>query len=326
VPDGRSTTLTPRSSRHSWRLPTGDFSITPRWHSTIRRSGEAGARICVICPHARHLGRIRVSIRLDRASYPLAGRGPSFSATHGGTTQEQESGQLAIWLPDPAAHLGIARRKGRVVGRAETADSLAGRRRLRDDKQTRDVLRLPSSLPRDIWCQARLAVEAVKRRLRVGHHGLDLNDEDGLCRLVPGEDVDRAALAPDRERHLDGCHPAGIVQQTDYRVHQSCVSLVQQTVEAFAMPSKPDVKVRAQRCRHGSQDTNRHRVNEAALDLRDHSAGHVRDPAQVLLPEPFPNSKRPKPAAENEIHRASLAELLHPPIRRQFAPASLRRR
>ena len=66
----------------------------------------------------------------------------------------------------------------------------------------------PRPVAHDLSSESSLAVEAVDRRLRVGDHGLDLDHEQRFVHGRERQDVDRASLAPDRERDLDLDDPA----------------------------------------------------------------------------------------------------------------------
>jgi hypothetical protein len=68
---------------------------------------------------------------------------------------------------------------------------------LAHDEQARDRSADPAALPGDLEGEARLAIRRHERRLHVGNHALDLDDEHDPLDRVEREDVDRAALAVD---------------------------------------------------------------------------------------------------------------------------------
>jgi hypothetical protein len=148
----------------------------------------------------------------------------------------------------------------------------------------------------------------MKHRLRIRHDGLDLDDKEARGPLVPRQYVERAALAPDRERNLDRDLPVRITKQRDGGIDESSVGLVEEAVEAFPVPSKPHVNLRPKGRGYSAQHANRHLVDQTALDLGDHASGYVREPGYVFLSKPTPNAKRPKPATKNDIHRAESAK------------------
>ncbi len=85
----------------------------------------------------------------------------------------------------------------RATRRRDVADAPTTRSRL-----TCRTVHAP--VAHDLSSQSSLAVEAMDRRLRVGDDGLDLDDEQRFAgSRDERQDVDRAALAPDRERDLD---------------------------------------------------------------------------------------------------------------------------
>jgi hypothetical protein len=148
----------------------------------------------------------------------------------------------------------------------------------------------------------------MERGLRVWHNRFDLDHEKAGSRRVPRQDVDRAALAPDRERNLDRDLPACIAKERNGGIDESGVGLVEEAVEAFAVPSKPHVNLRPKGRGDSAQDANRNLVDQTALYLRDHAAGDIGDLADILLSKALANAKRPKAATENDIHRAESAK------------------
>ena len=57
------------------------------------------------------------------------------------------------------------------------------------------------------------------------------------------EDVERAALAPDRERDLDRDLPAAPAEPRREHGHQARVTRIQEPVELLAPPADPDIQI-----------------------------------------------------------------------------------
>jgi hypothetical protein len=148
----------------------------------------------------------------------------------------------------------------------------------------------------------------MERGLRVRHNRFDLDHEKAGSRRVPRKNIDRPTLPPDRERHLDRRIPASLAQQDHRRVDDLCVCLVEESVQALAVPAELQLETRTERGSHRAQDPERNCGNLTALDLGDHASGYVREPGYVFLSKPTPNAKRPKPATKNDIHRAESAK------------------
>ena len=110
-----------------------------------------------------------------------------------------------------------------------------------DDEQPADRLRDPSSLSGDRATEPDLAVERRERRLEIGHDGFDLDHEHYVRQRVEGENVDGAALAVDVERHVGRHDPTRNLEQADRALDEVGVTLIEKTVEGFAIPREPAV-------------------------------------------------------------------------------------
>ena len=84
--------------------------------------------------------------------------------------------------------------------------------------------------------QVALAVEREQHRLEVGHHGLDLDHQQGTRRPMEGEDVDRASFAADVERHLGGDFPVGRAQDLENLIDESGMSRIKEAIQTLAVP------------------------------------------------------------------------------------------
>ena len=128
---------------------------------------------------------------------------------------------------------------------------------------------LPASVLRELGCETRLAIENMECLLADGNDRLDLDDEHDPCRWVNGEYVDRAPRAPYRERDLDRHLPAGFPEQGHHLLDKTGVSLVEQSIELFAIPSEAQVN-RGPKCRRRSFELTKLDVfDPAAVDPRD---------------------------------------------------------
>lgn len=166
---------------------------------------------------------------------------PPPSASPGGGWQKQHPRERSRGFSKPATHPRAAIRKGGGVQGGELGNPPARCRRVADDKKPRDTAAGPTAFASDLGSKSSLAIEPVQRRLRVRHDRLHLDDEHDSCQSMEGQDVDRAALAPDRERDLDGHLPAGRTKEKHRRIDEPSVRLIEQSVECLPIPSKADV-------------------------------------------------------------------------------------
>ena len=176
-------------------------------------------------------------------------------------------------MPQPPTHLPTSSRKDGCIRRSEPGDASPRRGRIADDEQSRYPAAFPTTLPGQMLSQSCLPVEAVQGRLRVGNHRLHFDDEDDPGCPVEGEDVDRAALAPDRERHFDSDVPTGRPEQEHESVHQPRMGLVQKPIQALAPPTEPNVDRGSNSRGDAPQGTDSDPVDLAALNFRNERAG-----------------------------------------------------
>ncbi len=102
--------------------------------------------------------------------------------------------------------------------------------------------------------------------LDTGERGLDLDDEQRADTLVPGEEIDGAALAVDRIRHFEPDLPAEASKQRDDRSNQSCVTLVNEPVEMTSAPVQLNGELGIERSGDSPQVGERDPLEMAALD------------------------------------------------------------
>ena len=165
---------------------------------------------------------------------------------------------------------------------------------------------VPPAAPDHVARESGFAIQTVKGRLRVRDDRLDLDDEQGAEQWMEGEDVDRPALAPDRERDLDLNNPTKAPKESHEGIDQGRMRLVHQSVEALASPSKVEVDVRAKSSRRLDERAHRDTIELAPIDRSDQGTREAGTDGHV-----------PLAALESDPQRAELAsesEGIHPPI------------
>jgi hypothetical protein len=120
---------------------------------------------------------------------------------------------------------------------------------------------------------------------------------------MEGEDIDRPALTPDAERHLDVDRPSQTPEPEDRRFNQGRVRLIDQAVELLAAPSQTKVDVGAERRRRANKRANGHAIELTPVDRRNEGPRHAGVAGDVALPTLEPNPQRAELAAEpNRVH------------------------
>lgn len=76
---------------------------------------------------------------------------------------------------------------------------------------------LPSKARRDLATKPNAPIHRGYQRLRVGQLGLELDDEQAAAGGVPGQDVDDASFAVDRETDLASPHPPSATSEEPHQ-------------------------------------------------------------------------------------------------------------
>jgi hypothetical protein len=172
-----------------------------------------------------------------------------------------------------------------------------------DDEQPRDTPTSPTTRSGDLGRESGLAIDSGKRGLRVRHHGLDLGHQNDPSRLMERKDIYRTSFSADRKRHLDVSHPTDQVQTPHEAIDQSCVGLVEETIQTLAVPPEPHVQVGVERLRDTPQLADRNGVDPPALDPGDDRGRDLRLRAKIHLAPAFPEAERAERVTETDgIH------------------------
>jgi len=159
-------------------------------------------------------------------------------------------------------------REGRPKDVGVGADAVAGCRRLANHQQATGDPRRPAALLADASGESDLPIERPDHGLDVRDDGLHLDHEERGARCVPGENVDRAALAVPAEGDLDRDDPAQLVEQSDDLVDERRVRGIEQPIQALAVPPNANVEIGAQGGARCVDVGERNASKEAPLDPR----------------------------------------------------------
>lgn len=158
----------------------------------------------------------------------------------------------------------------------------------------------------DLGSQPDLPIEGPKHLRDIDDLGLELDNEEGASPGMPGEGVDHASFAVDRERHLRRELPVtnprepsgeGLMERGMARVHDP--------IELAAAPAKGVVGPGVERQRGGHDLRHRQAIREAALDPRDVGFRHARARRQLGLrptdADPQRSKRGPEPMGVHEV-------------------------
>jgi hypothetical protein len=170
-----------------------------------------------------------------------------------------------------------------------SGDPATVRRALRHHDPRRHADRLGddnSGSPRDARRESTLSVHGPKKLIEIGDVRLELDDKQHSPGRMEPEDVDHAALAADRERHLRPDHPAiESFKPTRDELVQLGVAAVEQTVEVTGTPSRGEVDPHIDSRRDRPDRVDLDGADVTALQSGDRRLGHAGESRQIGLPQ-----------------------------------------
>ena len=183
----------------------------------------------------------------------------------------------------------------------------------------------PAHLLSDGTSQTPLPVDRADELIHVRDVGFQLDDQQHPRGSVVAKDVDHAAFAADRERHLGSDEPARkIAERPGDLFMEPRVVGVQQPVQVAGAPPAEDIDPHVERGRDAPQRRHRERVEMAPLDPRDRRRRDSRLARDVDLPERPTDPNGPKGAAQPLIaHGRTVACGPHPPVCLRLHPTQL---
>ena len=183
----------------------------------------------------------------------------------------------------PASNLDRASGQRGPERPPEGGDTTSRRSIVWQHEKPRDCLGVPIPLAGDLAGEPSLPVERDEHGLQVGNHGLDLDDQQRTGRWMEREHVDRPTLPTNRERHLDRRTPAGADQQLEGRIHERGVSLIQQSVQALAIPEQADFNATAKLRSHAIERPHGHPIRPSSLEATDRRRRESRPGGELRL-------------------------------------------
>jgi len=174
------------------------------------------------------------------------------------------------------------------------------------DQQGRaDHRRSPRKLRRDLGTEPVLAMERAENLPDIDDLGLQLDEQERSHALVPGDDVDNAAVAVVRERDLRPKRPPRQTAEPAAHVFRECrMPGAHEPIELRVPGSRQQLGADLQRGGNPTDDRHHNVVERASLDPRDRPAGNAGGVGEVKLApaaaDPYGADDRPEPEV---IHR-----------------------
>jgi hypothetical protein len=210
---------------------------------------------------------------------------------------------------DQRSELAPGVRHRRPERLAMSVDATAIRAAVDDHQRHRDHRGIaPADARCDLLRASNLDVEGPKRLTHVDDLGLRLDHEQGTSVGTPRQQVDRAAVSPDRERHLWPRFPASGEHAFRKPLDKHRVITARKAIQVAGMPAGSVVDTDLEHAGHALQRCLGDRAELPALDSADRRVRHAGPPANVSLPETLAHTDEPEERSEGEgIHGASLA-------------------
>ena len=162
---------------------------------------------------------------------------------------------------------------------------------------------------------ALLPIERREHCLHVRDDRLDLDDQKRPGRLVPGEDVERAALRTHAERDLGNAFPSGLTQKPEEELDELCMAGVEESVGRLAVPIESDAESCLQRLGDSLERVQPKPPRAASFHASDQ---RLRDPdtlGEIELAPTAPHAQGTQdPADAHAIHSRSIATAAYPAV------------
>ena len=160
----------------------------------------------------------------------------------------------------------------------------------------------PAEPGRDLCCEPALPVDCADEVIDVDDVRLELDHEQGAMTGMPGQDVDDATLAVDRERRLRSERPSRqvIPEHPGNQFMQLRMPGIEQSVQVAGTPSGDQIHPDIERSRHLADRLERQLVHVAALDPRHRRPRHIRRGREVDLPPTLPEPDGPHDRSRSE--------------------------
>jgi len=137
----------------------------------------------------------------------------------------------------------------------------------------------------DLDRQSPLAVHSPDELIHVRDVRLQLDDEEGISARMESKDVDDAALAPDRERHLRPNRPSGeSAEPAGDELVEPGVPGVQQAIQVSRSPTRYHVEPNVEDCSDSPNHIEAERADMPSLDTGHGRLRNARQPGHGDLP------------------------------------------
>jgi hypothetical protein len=255
-------------SRRTWTLPSGSWQA---------RGGCPGPDS--VASHGLCATTIRRSQVGEDEEPARCGAGPSEPA-HSGAPAEVKVGEQ----------------------RSQPLDSAAARRAISHHQRGDHSgwCGIPATSD-DVGRNPTLHVQGAEHGLDIGDLGLDLDDQHGMRRWMPREQVHTAAVSVVVEARLGSDVPAPSRQPIPPRRLQPRMTLVGQPIDLGTAPAGTKLEPHLQHGQAGAECPERQALNPATFEVRPRGPMHPRRRCAVHLTPPTPSPQGADEAAELEV-------------------------
>jgi hypothetical protein len=218
--------------------------------------------------------------------------------------QEGQSREWSPWVGEPPGDRSAVVRERGADGGGMGGESTSIRSPRCQHDPDRDEHWMPPAIAHGDRRESAIPVDLSQQSADVHDLGLQLHDEQGRRSSVPGHDVDDAALAEDRERHLGHRDPpVEAAKPARHRLVHRGVPGVDDSLEVAAVPADRDVEARSEDARQPLQVSDSYALELAVLDSGDGSRGAAEAGRDVDLPQSLPDPEFSEVEADaNGIH------------------------
>lgn len=181
-----------------------------------------------------------------------------------------------------------------------------------DHEERRDSPGSQPSISRDGVSKSRFPILSGEHRLHIRNDRFHLDDEQGRGLLMPGEDVDRTALATDRKGDFGDDLPPRLSEHDQNCLDQSRMLGIEEAIGCLAVPVHAERHASAQLLDDRFQPPDREPSSAAALDSGDQRLREARPLREVQLAPTAPMAQRSHDSTEaHSIHPRTLLAIGH---------------
>jgi len=200
------------------------------------------------------------------------------------TWGEEEPRGARHRVAQPSTKWIAPQRIGSREHRLVALDPATRRHRVGQDEKACDGERSPTeTFGSEPSCETALDVVPPECLFDGRDLGLDLGDQEGRGRLMPGERIDGPAVAVHGERHLQAGDPAPLFECCSDPADKTCVTRIQKSIEFAASPTDGYHEISVKVAEDATEHADAQVLDRSAFESRHASLAHGRAPGDVNL-------------------------------------------